>query len=113
MPKYYDQEVLNDTDTYQFLFDSREVPYIIHYKLKIFSPKFKQIEIEFSRHIWKNGDKLYKLANRYYGSYDFWWVLALVNKKFTDSDFTLGDEVIVPRNPQQIIDAVTEFRSGY
>ena len=41
MPKYYDKEVLNDTDTYQFLFDSREVPYIIHYKLKIFSPKFK------------------------------------------------------------------------
>ena len=41
-------------------------------------------------HTWKNGDKLYKLANKYYGTYDLWWVLALVNKKFIDSDFNVS-----------------------
>jgi|5B_taG_2_1085324.scaffolds.fasta_scaffold83480_2 LysM repeat protein len=98
------KEVYNETDTYQFLFDPREVSSIVHYKLQPYSPRFKKINISFKTHTWKNGDKLYKLANKYYNTYDFWWVIALINKKFIDSDYSLGQVIIIPLNPTLVID---------
>ena len=96
--------VYNETETYQFLFDPREVPRIIHYKLQPYSQSFKRINITFKTHTWKNGDKLYKLSNKYYDSYELWWVIALINKKFIDSDYKLGQVVIIPNDPLFIIE---------
>ena len=50
-------------------------------------------------HIWITGDTLYKLSYKYYDTYDFWWVIALVNNKPSDAHYTFGDEVLIPANP--------------
>lgn len=47
-------------------------------------------------HIWKQGDKLYKVANNYYGDSSLWWLIAWFNKKPMDALFSLGDTVEIP-----------------
>tara|TARA_R110002012_G_scaffold316430_1_gene531360 strand:- start:3916 stop:4218 length:303 start_codon:yes stop_codon:yes gene_type:complete len=47
-------------------------------------------------HIWKTGDRYYKLAERYYGRPQYWWAIALYNNKPTEGHIKLGDTVRVP-----------------
>lgn len=45
---------------------------------------------------WALGQRLYKLADKYYGDTQYWWVIAFFNKKPTEQHFSLGDTVEVP-----------------
>jgi len=45
---------------------------------------------------WKLGDRLYKYAERYYGSGKYWWIIAWYNNKPTENHFENGDVVYVP-----------------
>ena len=47
-------------------------------------------------HIWKTGDRYYKLADQHYGDPRYWWVLAWYNKKPTEAHLNLGDSVYIP-----------------
>lgn len=47
-------------------------------------------------HIWKTGDRYYKLAERYYGRPQYWWAIALYNNKPTEGHVKLGDAIKVP-----------------
>jgi nucleoid-associated protein YgaU len=47
-------------------------------------------------HIWKTGDRYYKLAERYYGRPQYWWAIALYNNKPTEGHVRLGDTIRVP-----------------
>lgn len=47
-------------------------------------------------HIWKTGDRYYKLAERYYGRPQYWWAIALYNNKPTEGHVRLGDVIRVP-----------------
>jgi nucleoid-associated protein YgaU len=47
-------------------------------------------------HIWKTGDRYYKLAERYYGRPRYWWAIALYNNKPTEGHIKLGDAIRVP-----------------
>lgn len=48
------------------------------------------------KHIWKTGDRYYKLADHYYGRPQYWWVIALYNNKPTEGHVRLGDMIRVP-----------------
>jgi len=45
---------------------------------------------------WTLGQRLYKLAEKYYGNAEYWWVIAFFNKKPTEQHFSLGDAVEIP-----------------
>tara|TARA_R110002060_G_scaffold41873_2_gene53398 strand:+ start:810 stop:1148 length:339 start_codon:yes stop_codon:yes gene_type:complete len=45
---------------------------------------------------WKSTDTLYNMAAEYYGSPQYWWVIAWYNKKPTESHFKVGDIYYVP-----------------
>ena len=47
-------------------------------------------------HVWKTGDRYFKLANQYYGRPELWWIIALYNKKPTEGSLKRGDLVFVP-----------------
>ncbi len=47
-------------------------------------------------HIWKTGDRYYKLADQHYGDSRYWWVIAWYNKKPTEAHLSLGDSVYIP-----------------
>jgi hypothetical protein len=47
-------------------------------------------------HIWKTGDKYYKLAATYYDDASLWWVIAKFNNKPTEGHLKIGDKVMIP-----------------
>ena len=47
--------------------------------------------------IWKRGSKLFKLAHKHYSDSRMWWVIAWFNQKPTDSHYTFGDKVLIPK----------------
>lgn len=47
-------------------------------------------------HIWRTGDRLYKLADEYYNDAEMWWVIALYNQKPTEFHYKLGDVLYIP-----------------
>ena len=47
-------------------------------------------------YIWKLGDRFYKLAYKYYGDPQLWWVIAHFNKAPTEGHLRLGDVIYVP-----------------
>ena len=51
---------------------------------------------EINTHIWKLGDRFYKLAHKAYGNPELWWVIAWFNKKPTDAHVKHGDAIHVP-----------------
>ena len=54
-------------------------------------------------HVWTTGDKLYKLAHKYYGDVNLWWILAWFNNKPTDGHLKLGDVVHVPTQLEKVL----------
>ena len=46
--------------------------------------------------VWGATDKLYNVANKYYGSPEYWWVIAWYNKKASEAEFKVGDQFYVP-----------------
>jgi nucleoid-associated protein YgaU len=47
-------------------------------------------------HVWKTGDRYYKLAEQYYGRPHYWWAIALYNNKPTEGHVKLGDTIVIP-----------------
>ncbi len=96
----YENRILlrNDVQQYENYFRDRNVKFIRHYN----SPSYRLANEELLRdlniikHVWKVGDKYYKLANEYYGDSKDWWVIARFNNKPTESHLKIGDELIIP-----------------
>ena len=62
------------------------------------------------REVFEIGTKLYKLADKYYGNPDYWWVIAWYNKKPTDLHFKTGDTVYIPFPVDKILSIATRER---
>ena len=106
MPKYSQEIIFNDDEVYDFLFDPRGIPQVEQYATKTFSKNIKKIKIRAYNHVWKQGDKLYKLAAKQYGNFRFWWVIAIVNKISSEADLNYGDIIRIPINHVQIVENI-------
>ena len=51
-----------------------------------------------TNYLWKYGDRFYQLAEQYYQSPNFWWVIALYNGYMTEADIRPGDVIAIPLN---------------
>ncbi len=64
--------------------------------------KFKGLSIDDVRdlervpHLWSLGDRFYKLAHKYYGDAELWWIIAWFNNKPTEAHLKIGDTVLIP-----------------
>ena len=56
----------------------------------------RRLTLDTVTHVWKTGDRLYKMASQYYGDATLWWLIAWYNEKPTDSHFVLGDTLYIP-----------------
>jgi nucleoid-associated protein YgaU len=54
-------------------------------------------------HVWKTGDKLYKLAKQYYGDNSYWFLLAWFNNKPTDAHLAYGDLIHIPTPLEKVL----------
>jgi nucleoid-associated protein YgaU len=55
-------------------------------------------------HVWKQGDRFYKLADRYYGDSKLWWVIAQYNMTPTEAYVGLGSQVYIPLPLNRILE---------
>ena len=83
---------------YSQLFRSRNVGFIDQYN----TPSFAKLtaediaELDIIGRVWKLGDRLYKLADEYYGDPTLWWLIAWYNRLPTESHIQIGWVVDIP-----------------
>jgi nucleoid-associated protein YgaU len=97
--RYANRRLLkNDMEMYSKLFEDRGVNFISQYASAAFNyPNSNDIgNLQNIQHIWKTGDRYYKLASKYYGEPTYWWVIALYNKTPTEAHLRLGDVIDIP-----------------
>ena len=104
--RYLERRLIrNDFDTYEGLREDRGVKSIRHFRTPVLKhPTVAQIR-RLSRltHIWKTGDRYYKLAYEYYGSSRYWWIIAWYNKKPTESHIKLGQTIYIPQPLEDVM----------
>ena len=109
MPKYTGREIVtNEEDEYKDLLEIRGIDTIQQFKTFFFNRKNIKNSYGYHEHVWKKGDKLYKIANKYYGDIEFWWIIAMWNNKPTDANFKIGDVIEVPYPAGDIYRDLTE-----
>lgn len=105
MPVYKnDAKALLDNDLYSEVFERKGVKFLKIRRTKDFTP-LSGLELEvLEEHIWTKTDNLLKLSYKYYNTTEFWWAIGILNAKPTDAHFSIGDIVMIPRNPTFIIE---------
>ena len=53
-------------------------------------------EIDHIGHVWKMGDRFYKLADLHYNDPKDWWVIAIYNGKPTEGHVESGELIYIP-----------------
>tara|TARA_R100001509_G_scaffold22745_2_gene12021 strand:+ start:2313 stop:2639 length:327 start_codon:yes stop_codon:yes gene_type:complete len=107
MPKYKNEKIARlDSEEYREIFDNKGVKFLnIRRTMNFADIKDEQYQIQ-SEHIWSTGNTLFRLSYLYYNTYNFWWVIALVNNKPTDAHYSLGDVVLIPADPYAIANSM-------
>lgn len=96
MPIYKNNTTsVNNNDLYKKIIEERGIKKINQHRTKIFN-KIDLSNINYGKYIWKKDDNLFKIANRFYSNRNYWWIIAYVNNKPSDSHFEIGDEVLIP-----------------
>ena len=80
----------------EFIKQLRNLENFKYYENYVFSDDFLQNDYQIVEHIWSHGDKLYKLAHKYFGDRNLFWIIGLFNNKPTDSHYLYGDIVYIP-----------------
>lgn len=90
--------VINDLEEYTTLLVKRDAEFIEMYRTaQLRYPSVEQIRrLTLISHIWKTGDRFYKLAQTYYDDANLWWIVPWFNQKPLESDIIIGDVVDVP-----------------
>ena len=96
---------VNDSETYKKLIEERNIKLMRQFLTPYFVyPTVDQLKkININEHIWKTGDRYYKLANFYYGDSRDWWIIAKFNHKPTESHVKLGDILYIPSPASRIL----------
>ena len=83
---------------YKELLDSRGLKRIEHHITpKLNHPTIEQREDMAQKiHIWREGDRFYKLAHEHYGDSRYWWVIAWWNLRPTEAHVKIGEGLRIP-----------------
>ena len=87
---------LNSDELYEDMLRRKRITSLKQYQTRLFTNLRSKPGIETSTHIWKTGDRYYKLANTYYGNPQLWWIIALYNQKPTEGHLRIGDVIEIP-----------------
>jgi nucleoid-associated protein YgaU len=104
--RYNNREIFrNESETYENVFEKRHIPYVRQYGTPVITtPTVGQI-MEFSNidHMWKVGDRFWKLSMHYYGTADYWWVIAVYNKTPTEAHVRNGRILTIPLPLERVL----------
>jgi nucleoid-associated protein YgaU len=86
----------NDDELYEDILRRKRITSLRQYETPLFPSLQSKPSIKTFPHIWKTGDRYYKLAAAYYGRPQLWWVIALYNQKPTEGHLKRGDVIKIP-----------------
>jgi hypothetical protein len=92
-------KLLNSHPMYKKKFmDRRGAPRMRHYTTPSFTyPTSEDIaDLQLLPHIWRTGDRFYKLSYTYYDTPELGWVIAMFNQRPTEAHMNLGDVIYIP-----------------
>ena len=100
MTSRYDKQSLriNGNEIYRKQLSNRDLSFVRQYG----TPTMKDISdeelnnITMMPHVWKVGDRFFKLAHKYYQDPSKWWVIAWFNGLPTESQVEIGDAIDIP-----------------
>ena len=98
--------VKNTSDIYEEFRKERGVRTIDQYK----TPRLKHLTagqragLVRTKHVWRIGDRFWKLAAEHYGDSKMWWVIAWYNQKPTEGHLTIGDAIIIPTPLERVLE---------
>tara|TARA_R110000824_G_scaffold70902_1_gene181734 strand:+ start:17885 stop:18223 length:339 start_codon:yes stop_codon:yes gene_type:complete len=112
MPRYkYNRKINNNNEFYRFLREKRDVKNIVQYETtKMKNPTISErMSLVTDTHVWKYGDRYYKLADKYYNDINYWWVIAWYNGSPTEADVTPGDVLEIPVNLEEALEVLGAY----
>jgi len=106
MARYDNRNIAKNREiAYYDYFQDRGINHIVQFTTPTILPitNDKNQTITRIEHTWAMGDKLWKLAQLYYGLPNYWWLIAWYNQKPTESHFAVGDIVYIPTPFERIL----------
>ena len=106
MSRFNNRRILrNHDELYQEYLEERDIKHFRQYASPNFQyPTVEQMgEIKRIKHVWKSGDRFFKLAFEHYGDPTMWWVIAWFNKTPTESHVPIGSVVLIPKPIQKVL----------
>jgi len=96
----------NESDFYSSLRNKRDVKKISHFKTPVLrNPTVSdRSRIQTVQHVWRYGDRFYKLADQYYGNSTYWWVIAWYNGVAAEAQLNTGYILYIPTNLADTLD---------
>jgi len=104
MPRYIRTKVINN-DVKYYAPLRRGKKNIAHYATPVLRnpTRSQRSSLKTITHIWKYGDRFYKLADQFYGDVRFWWVIAWYNSVPTEANIYNGDVIEIPIDLQSAL----------
>jgi|10_taG_2_1085330.scaffolds.fasta_scaffold16165_2 hypothetical protein len=89
---------INKDESYRKIMKDRGIKQVRQYDTARFRyPTIEEIsQLDSIPHVWKAGDRYYKLAYEHYADASLWWLIAWYNKKPIEGDLKLGDVIYIP-----------------
>ena len=106
MSRYNQTKVLtNSSDYYAPLRKSRDLKAVNQFETPILKNPgpTERSRLQKTTHVWKYGDRFYKLAYQYYGNEKFWWVIAWYNSIPTEATLPIGTQLYIPLNLEEAL----------
>jgi nucleoid-associated protein YgaU len=102
--------VKNDLEMYSDAFKKRNIKHVLQYTTPelVFIKEKQYKNLIILKHVWKEGDRYYKLAETYYGNPKDWWIIATFNQLPTESDIAVGDIINIPTPVDRVLDYMGE-----
>ncbi len=116
MRRYDNRDVFrNIEEIFEETFRKRGIPLVRHYETPIMSHPTPQEhrQINSKSHVWRLGDRFFKLAHKYYGDSSLWWIIAWYNKTPTEGHVKLGDIINIPLNLENALISFSRRKGGF
>ena len=97
--------VINSHPLYRKLREQRDVHFIRQYstaQLK-YPTVADMASLTSVAHLWKLGDRYWKLAANHYDDPELWWLIGWYNKKPTEAHLRFGDVIYIPTPLERVL----------
>jgi len=95
------RKAFNKEEQYKEVFEERGVDKIEQFR----TPKLKNLSDKFScyEYVWKQGDTFWRLSFNAYGTIKYWYIIAQLNNKPTESHVKIGETIKIPFNINELV----------